>query len=202
MEGAYDGRIKSRPLYSPIEIKEKAAFHFFIEEGKSKKSDDQGASTPGLLGLFNQCQSSVKNWLNLDSADISAVSKGDQGKSIHLQSAESEEFALALSSLPLAAQVYVSGSESFMWDVHNLFISAGLLTEQVSLMQPTSTIRRVFCTHCYTVMEEVTHTPVACEGCQRPLLVRDHFSRFHGAYVGLNVNAEDVSDIPEKEALT
>lgn len=201
MENAYDDRVKSRPLYLPIKIKGNAAFHLFIEEGKSK-SDASPDVASGLLTLFNQCDSSVKSWLNLEAEDISAISKPNQEKSSHPQSAESEALVSALSSLPLAAQIYVSGSESFMWDVHNLFISAGLLTEQISLMQPTSSIRRVFCTHCYTIMEEVTHTPVTCDGCQRPLLVRDHFSRFHGAYVGLNVNAEDENDIPEPEVLT
>ncbi len=191
MESAYDARIKSRPLYSPIVVRDNAAFHLFIAE----ESTEGQAS--GLLWIFNECQSQVKSWLGLSADDVLIFSKNMRPASV-----KSEELSLALSSLPLASQVYVSGSESFMWDMHNLLIDAGLLTEQVSLMTPTSSIRRVFCTHCYTVMEKVEHTPVTCQGCQRPLLVRDHFSRVHGAYVGLNVNAEDVNDIPEKEALT
>ena len=178
MESVDDDRIKSRPLYSPIVIRENAAFHLFIEE--------KGPETSDLINMFEQCQSQAKSSLNISAEDVIELSK---------------EFDLALSSLPLAAHVYVSGTESFIWDVHNLLIKKGLLTEKISLMQPSSTARRVFCTHCYTIMDGVTHTPVTCVGCQRPLLVRDHFSRMHGAYVGLNVNAEDENDIPEKEAL-
>lgn len=191
MESAYDARIKSRPLYSPIVIRENAAFHLFIsEESVENRTSD-------LFRLFNECQSQVKHWLGLSVEDVFVYSQN-----VSPITAESEALSRVLSTLPLASQTYVSGSESFMWDIHNLLIAAGLLTEQVSLMAPTSSVRRVFCTHCYTVMQKVEHTPVTCQGCQRPLLVRDHFSRVHGAYVGLNVNAEDVNDIPEKEALT
>ena len=193
MESVDDDRIKSRPLYSPIEIRENAAFHLFVEE---QSVGDKQAEPSDLANLFEQCQSQVKSWLNPSAQDVLELSKG-----MAQNSEASKEFALALSSLPLAAHVYVAGTESFIWDVHNVLVNAGLLTEQISLMKPNSTVRRVFCTHCYTVMEDVTHTPVTCAGCQRPLLVRDHFSRVHGAYVGLNVNAEDENDIPEKEAL-
>jgi len=188
MESVDDDRIKSRPLYSPIVIRENAAFHLFIEEKGPEPSD--------LINMFEQCQSQAKSSLNISVEDVIELSKG-----VAQNISALKECDLALSSLPLAAHVYVSGTESFIWDVHNLLIKKGLLTEQISLMQPSSTARRVFCTHCYTIMESVTHTPVTCVGCQRPLLVRDHFSRMHGAYVGLNVNAEDENDIPEKEAL-
>ena len=36
----------------------------------------------------------------------------------------------------------------------------------------------------------MTTNVVACAGCGRHLLVRDHFSRRHGAFMGVMVDAE------------
>jgi ribosome maturation factor RimP len=50
-------------------------------------------------------------------------------------------------------------------------------------------------------MDDIGHTPVICAGCKRPLLVRDHFSRFLGAYVGVQINAEDPTEEPATKEL-
>ncbi|WP_319381283.1 hypothetical protein [Thiomicrorhabdus sp.] len=48
----------------------------------------------------------------------------------------------------------------------------------------------------------MTYSPFECPGCHRLLLVRDHFSRIHSAYVGVQINAEDPEDIPPTEELS
>ncbi|MEO9275502.1 hypothetical protein ABFY09_11600 [Marinomonas sp. 5E14-1] len=55
--------------------------------------------------------------------------------------------------------------------------------------------------HCHSVMEGIVETPIHCHGCGLLLLVRDHFSRAHGAYVGLNIKAEDSTEILGREVL-
>jgi hypothetical protein len=187
MESEVDERVRSRPLYSPIGIQEKAHFHLFIAEVNDECD---------LPSLFELCGSQSKKWLVLLAADVDAMKKAT------VTTPPMIELNDTLSSLPLSSHLYVAGGEPFMWDVYQIAITAGLLAEQISLMPPKSSARRVFCTHCYTVMNNIHYTPYTCEGCQRPLLVRDHFSRLHGAYVGLNINAEDVNDIPPTEALT
>jgi len=105
--------------------------------------------------------------------------------------------------LPVSSNVYLAAKrESVLWDRHNLDVKSGMASEQIKMLKPLGNERRLFCTHCYTVTEDVTHSPFECPGCHRLLLVRDHFSRIHSAYVGVQINAEDLDDVPETEELS
>lgn len=115
---------------------------------------------------------------------------------------DTEKLSSLLAALMPNTTLYVQGSEAFMWDVNSLAIAQGMVEEQIKMLEPITHERRVYCTHCYTVMEGVTHTPVVCSGCGRNLLVRDHFSKLHGAYVGLQIDAEDPADLPDVEELS
>lgn len=186
MEAELDPGIKSRPRYQSVALKDKAGFSLFVvEEGQESSLDS----------LYQSC-SGGKLLLSFKLSDLSDYSSKEFDRTVC-----PEELAEAFAGLPLSAQIYVSGSEAFLWDVQKLALAAGLLAEQVNLSQPTTSARRVFCTHCYTVMENVLYSPVTCSGCGLPLMVRDHFSRPLGAYVGLNINAEDGAEIPQEEAL-
>lgn len=178
-----DTRVKSKPYYESIAANDKADFYLFIGEL------DQSTH---LQTLFDDCPGSKKEIVTFHLNELSQ--KTDSITLSVCPSLLSELFSI----LPVSSVLYISGTEAFLWDVQTLAIDAGLLPEQINLIAPTSLARRVFCTHCYHVMENITHTPVVCEGCGLPLLVRDHFSRCHSAYVGLNINAEDAGDIPAK----
>ncbi|MBM94971.1 MAG: hypothetical protein CMI09_03860 [Oceanospirillaceae bacterium] len=115
--------------------------------------------------------------------------------------ADAESLPVSLAELPLSTALYVSGSEGYLWDIHNRLTEMGFGVDKIHLLAPASAARRLFCTHCYTTMEGVAHTPYTCTGCGRPLLVRDHFSRILGAYVGVQINAEDPADLPATESL-
>lgn len=170
-----DPRIKSRPLYGPVAIRPKARRHLFV--GVSEELD----------ALFDSLPEEQRERIGCEQGKLTADVQA--------------RLEAAFSELPLAAAVYVAGEEAFIWDVRNLALAAGLADEQVQLCQPTSNERRLFCTHCYEITEGVTHSPQTCSGCGRLLLVRDHYSKLHGAYVGVQINAEDPADIPETEEL-
>ncbi len=170
-----DPRIKSRPLYGPVSIRPKARSHLFV--GSSAELDSLFDSLPEEQRARITCEEGKLT------ADVRA------------------RLETAFAELPIASAVYVAGDEAFIWDVRNLALAAGMGEEQVQLCQPTSNARRLFCTHCYEYTEGVTHSPQACSGCGRLLLVRDHYSKLHGAYVGVQINAEDPADIPETEEL-
>ncbi len=51
--------------------------------------------------------------------------------------------------------------------------------------------RRVQCIHCKGMTEDVAEEIVSCMYCGLKLLVRDHFSRRLGAFMGVRVDAED-----------
>ena len=76
------------------------------------------------------------------------------------------------------------------WSRINAFVAGQGAIPGVQLAHAGSQRRRVWCTHCHGSTEGVTTNVVACAGCGRHLLVRDHFSRRHGAFMGVMVDAE------------
>ena len=182
-----DPSIKSRPTYHPPRLVESAGLHLFV---------CQPEALAQLEPLFAACPPERMRLLLVGEAE--AVPEGAR-----VCTAETlpEQLQLLLSEAPVSTWLYVGGSEMFLWDVRNQAREAGLVDEQIQLAPPVNRARRLFCTHCYTLMEGVEVSPFKCAGCGRLLLVRDHFSRLHGAYVGVQINAEDPQEKPEQEVL-
>lgn len=178
---------KSRPVYPPVLLNPAASFHVFITEESALLK---------VSPMFEACDTDQKILLLVGDHEI----EGSEYQSVDVVDlpAMVEE---VLTGAPVSTTVYVSGQESFLWDVRKMSRDAGLASEQVLLVEPAQNKRRLFCTHCHEITEDVTHTPATCSHCGRLLLVRDHFSRLHGAYVGVQINAEDAKDIPATEEL-
>jgi DNA-directed RNA polymerase subunit RPC12/RpoP len=102
---------------------------------------------------------------------------------------------------PMGLRLYAAGSEAFLWDVMYLAGQAGLTTEEVFLAQAGTLRRRVYCTHCKTMNEDVATNIVTCQGCGAKLFVRDHFSRRLAAFMGVKVDAEVPGEVPAIEVL-
>ncbi len=170
--------IKSRPVYTPVTINPRSQRQIFISRGP----------VPGdLKSLYDACQYGEKSLLVV----------GPSGDSPGSESVSLEGIPEYAATLPASSSFYLAGTEAFMWDVANLLNQAGFITDQIHMLPPVSNERRLFCTHCYTLMEHVTQSPHTCTGCGRELLVRDHFSRIHRAYVGVQINAEDPAELPD-----
>jgi hypothetical protein len=110
----------------------------------------------------------------------------------------------ALAQLPpvqVSDRLYVLGTEPFLWSVAAAAAQAGWSAEQWQLCHAGSLQRRVWCTHCHGLTEDVTTSIVACAGCGRHLLVRDHFSKRHGAFMGVMVDAEAPGLVPQAEEI-
>jgi len=182
-----DPSIKSRPTYQPPRLVESAGLHLFVcePEALAQFKPLLGACPPERMRL-------------LLAGEAEAVPEDAQACTVE---AMPEQLQAVLSEAPVSTRLYVGGSEMFLWDVRNQALKAGLVDEQIQLAPPTRKARRLFCTHCYTLMEGVEVSPFKCTGCGRLLLVRDHFSRLHGAYVGVQINAEDPQEEPEQEVL-
>ncbi|WGD28856.1 dimethylamine monooxygenase subunit DmmA family protein [Ancylobacter sp. WKF20] len=98
-------------------------------------------------------------------------------------------------------RLYAVGEEGFIWEVAKLARAAGLETEECRTAHAGSLRRRVFCVHCKTITEGVTTSLAACAGCGAQLVVRDHFSRSHAAFMGVQADAEAPGDLPPVEEL-
>ncbi|MFK4752794.1 MULTISPECIES: dimethylamine monooxygenase subunit DmmA family protein [Oceanospirillaceae] len=170
-----DERIKSRPEYRPLTLLSGKQWQIFIAQ-----NEDQ----TGLKQMHEECVAIAR-----PGHIVLWVMVGDDlADSLKL-----------LADAPVAAAVYVAGDEPFLWDIRNALLGMDFAPDQIQLMAPASHRRRLFCTHCYTLTEDVTHSPHRCSGCGELLLVRDHFSRLHGAYVGVSINAEDRSQTFQPE---
>lgn len=169
--------VKSRPQYPPLSLAPARAYGLFIAPAGQESA---------LQSVYDQCAYAGKRLLTL--------AAGEAGL---------QQLQQTLSTLTEQSTGFVlAGSEAFMWDVANALKTAGFVQQQIQMLPPLDNSRRLFCTHCYTVMENVQQSPVVCSGCGRHLLVRDHFSRLHGAYVGVQINAEDSADIPAVQELS
>lgn len=98
-------------------------------------------------------------------------------------------------------RLYVIGEEGFIWDVMKLARHAGLETSECRTAHAGSLRRKVFCVHCKTITEGATTSIAACDGCGANLVVRDHFSRFHSAFMGVQADAEVLGELPPVEEI-
>ena len=105
----------------------------------------------------------------------------------------------ALSTARMGTQVYVAGTEDFIGLVVQAALDAGVELGAIGAEHRGSLERRVQCVHCKAITERVTTQPVACRGCGRSLLVRDHYSRRIGAFQGVSIDAEEPGTAPPPE---
>lgn len=101
--------------------------------------------------------------------------------------------------LHMGTQIYMAGSESLMGVSMKTAMDAGIDFEAIQTEHRGTLARRMQCVHCKGITEDVTTQPAECAHCGLLLLVRDHYSRRYAAFQGVNINAEDPTDIPEKE---
>lgn len=109
--------------------------------------------------------------------------------------------ARSIERMRMGTQLYLAGSESLIGRAMQVAIQAGLDYQGIQTEHRGSLARRVQCVHCKGITENVTTQPVDCAHCGLRLLVRDHYSRRIAAFQGVNINAEDPSEVvPLEEA--
>lgn len=112
------------------------------------------------------------------------------------------QLAVRLAQATVGLRLYAIGSEAFIWDAYNIAITAGLDKSEVFTHHAGPFVRRVYCTHCRTMIEDVAINIIPCPVCGAHLFVRDHFSRRLAAFMGVIVDAEVPGEISAPEALT
>jgi len=109
------------------------------------------------------------------------------------------QFETILESSIMGTRLYVSGPEAFMGLAMRIAGRFNLNSDEIRAEECGSLARRVHCIHCRVATEQVTTNIVQCEGCQRWLVVRDHYSRRLAAYMGVMVDAEVRGELPPIE---
>ena len=204
MRPLFDG-IKSRPIYTGLEIDRAARRHLFVCET---------AAVAKLQILLNQETALLHDSteLLLTGTDSTALTSADNKAKAENFNRLRRDMCHVAPSLPslltrlgvilgtasMGLRLYIMGSEDFIGQVaataqlHGIDFDS-LVTEQIG-----SLARRVQCVHCKGMIDHVTTNIVPCPHCGLTLFVRDHYSRRFGAFQGVCVNAEDATDIPPR----
>ncbi|HEV2507346.1 MAG TPA: dimethylamine monooxygenase subunit DmmA family protein [Mesorhizobium sp.] len=106
-----------------------------------------------------------------------------------------------LANAHMGLRLYLAGTEGLIGQAMQVALEAGIDHSSIQTEHRGSWARRVQCVHCKGVTENVTTQPATCAHCGLLLLVRDHYSRRLAAFQGVCINAEDQSEIPQKEEI-
>ncbi|PWQ94228.1 dimethylamine monooxygenase subunit DmmA family protein [Leucothrix arctica] len=165
-----------RPIYRDVKLNRQSLRHLFITEE---------ASLDLLKPLFEACKRYYKQSLVITDLDISPIKTNSYQL---IPRAKSAQFVASLVKGQLTrTTIYIAGTEGFMWDIQNLVLKSGIDKESIRMFEPISDTRRVICTHCFTVMDNINHRTTQCTGCQRMLEVQNKFSELHAAYSGVQL---------------
>lgn len=101
-----------------------------------------------------------------------------------------------LANATMGTRLYATGTEGFIGQVMQLALAHDIDHRSVLTEHRGSRARRVQCVHCKGITEGVTTSIAACAHCGLGLLVRDHYSRRLGAFMGVAADAEAPGEPP------
>jgi predicted RNA-binding Zn-ribbon protein involved in translation (DUF1610 family) len=187
--------IKSKPEYNTLSWRDKALGHLLIAQGEGGlalvKLFQQRCPVEPLTVLFAGDDTTSKKYADILTEFV------PEGLNVF----DSEEVMLSELKAPLSVclmgtQFYVAGDEAFIWKVMAELAVYGVQECNVEKELCGTLARSVYCVHCKTTDSGVHNNIHQCSGCGRNIFVRDHFSRQHGAYMGVMIDAEVPGDIP------
>ena len=194
------GRIKSRPIYKGLVPDASAKRHLIVAEG-------EGAEAVAAL-------EAEASYGFLERAAIFYVVSGARGQEhkSRLEALGADVFYSfpsiptllfrlngVLTTATMGVRLYVSGTEGFIGQVLQAALSHGIDHQCVLTEHHGSLARRVQCIHCKGFTEMVKTNLVKCEHCGITLLVRDHYSRRLGAFMGVSADAETPGELPPSQ---
>jgi hypothetical protein len=106
-----------------------------------------------------------------------------------------------LATAEMGTRLYLAGSEGFIGTSMQVATSYGMNTDEVLREHAGSFVRRVWCAHCSHYSENVSRRVFRCPGCERDLVVRDHYSRRLAAFQGVKADGEVPGEMPDDEEL-
>jgi dimethylamine monooxygenase subunit C len=179
--------IKSRPVYDVLAPMSNGALHVIA---------GQGSGGQALLRLLGE--------LSDKSEHISAELQAIETENLRLFKSNAELVGYLetyLSTAKTGLRLYLAGSESFIGTAMQVANKFNLNSDEVLREHGGTYVRRVWCVHCDTYTENVTHRVFKCPGCGLDLVVRDHYSGRLAAFMGVKADAEQTGNMPAAEEL-
>ncbi len=190
--------IRSKPLYETLVWRQRATAHCVIAKGEGGlavlKLFQQMFPREPIKILFADDVNSSKKF-----ADIMSVVVTEGLQICQSEQEITSELEQYLTGCKMGTQFYVAGDEHFMWNVMSVLKPYGVEDVNVNKELCGTLARSVYCVHCKTITNNAHHNIETCSGCGRNLLVRDHFSRRLGAYMGFMIDAEEPGKVPDIE---
>jgi NAD(P)H-flavin reductase len=201
--------IKSKPVYAPLQADIRGRYHLMVGMGvgaapllrviaemraaaeASLKNTRvlfvPGAQAPGAGSTEAGAASGERQFESAAVADVQLF----QGTPALL-----ERFRSVLEQSLMGTRLYVAGPESFIGLVMKIALEFNLNKDEIRAEECGTLARRIYCIHCRATTEDVRTNIVRCVGCERWLLVRDHYSRRLAAYMGVMADAEAPGELP------
>jgi dimethylamine monooxygenase subunit C len=183
--------IKSKPVYAPLQADTRGRFHLML---------GMGVGAAPLLRVIDDMRSASAQLLQntrvlIVGAEFNAAAVGDVQTFADLAKLLAQ-FRTILGQALMGTRLYVAGPESFIGLVMKIALEFNLNKDEIRAEECGTLARRVYCIHCRGTTENVRTNIVQCIGCNRWLLVRDHYSRRLAAYMGVMVDAEAPGELP------
>lgn len=194
--------IKSRPVYDELTPMDTGLSHIAAAQGSGGKpllrllgemTADQRAAT---TVLYSTESFTGQNYL-LDLQEFEVAG-------LHVFASNTDAVRGLdgmLAQAKMGTRLYLSGSEGFIGRSMQVATSYGMNREETLREHAGSFVRRVWCAHCSHYSENVTRRVFTCPGCNRSLVVRDHYSGRLAAFQGVKADGEVPGELPEDEEL-
>ena len=194
--------IKSKPVYAPLQADTRGRYHLMLGMGVG--------AAPLLRVIFDMRAGQSPALKNTRVLFVSDAATGDAEREVARFRAAAirdvqafpdappllERFKVILGQSLMGMRLYVAGPESFIGLVMKIALEFNLNKDEIRAEECGTLARRVYCIHCRATTDNVRTNIVRCVGCERWLLVRDHYSRRLAAYMGVMVDAEAPGELP------
>lgn len=193
--------VKSRPIYAALQASPHAHHHVVAAEGEGALAVLAAfgahptllASTTLIYVPGSSIPAGHDAMLAALSPDAFVLCPSTETALVRLRA--------TLSTATMGTAIYLCGGESFVGQAFTACVAAGVDGASIQTEHRGSLARRVQCVHCKGFTDEVRRSPVTCRHCGIALLVRDHYSRRLGAFMGVSIDAEAPGDVPEPEEI-
>jgi NAD(P)H-flavin reductase len=205
--------IKSKPVYAPLQADRRGRYHLML---------GMGVGAAPLLRVITEMHAAAQPLMHTRvlfvpdppaargagadpaASEAEAEAEAERFKAAAVADVQSfpdtaallERFRAILGQSLMGTRLYVAGPESFIGLVMKLALEFNLNKDEIRAEECGTLARRVYCIHCRETTEAVRTNIVRCVGCERWLLVRDHYSRRLAAYMGVMADAEAPGELP------
>jgi hypothetical protein len=194
--------IKSRPQYSGLCPDPFAKSHLIASEGEGALAVEE---------LFKRAQSAFRKHATILYTGGSSLAT-DYATGLATLGAQATYLAPTVQTLlirlnallaqaTMSTKLYVAGTEGFIGQVMQAALDHGIDHQSILTDHRGSLARRVQCVHCKGITEHVTTDVATCAHCGVSLLVRDHYSRRLGAFMGVSIDAEAPGHVPPAQEI-